>query len=48
MAVREEGTDMSLTLTSPAFAAGGEIPQVYTCEGDDISPVLAWNGVPAR
>ena len=38
---------MSLTLTSPAFAAGGEIPKVYTCEGDDISPALGWSGVPA-
>ena len=38
---------MSLTLTSPAFAPGGEIPAVYTCQGDDISPALQWNGIPA-
>ena len=30
-----------LTLTSPAFAAGGEIPTRYTCEGADLSPPLA-------
>ncbi|HEB97515.1 MAG TPA: YbhB/YbcL family Raf kinase inhibitor-like protein [Sedimenticola thiotaurini] len=38
---------MSLTLRSPAFAAGEPIPQRYTCEGDDISPPLEWSGVPA-
>jgi Raf kinase inhibitor-like YbhB/YbcL family protein len=38
---------MSLTVTSPAFAANGEIPTVYTCEGSDVSPPLAWTGVPA-
>jgi len=29
---------MTLTLTSTAFARGGEIPRKYTCEGQDISP----------
>lgn len=38
---------MPLTITSPAFAAGGSIPKKYTCEGDDVSPALAWAGVPA-
>ena len=38
---------MSFTLTSPAFATGGEIPTQYTCEGDDISPPLAWSTPPA-
>lgn len=33
-------------LSSPAFPAGGAIPQRYTCEGRDISPPLAWQGVP--
>ena len=37
---------MALTLTSTAFADGGEIPSRYTCEGDDISPPLAWSGAP--
>jgi len=37
---------MALTLSSPAFAANGEIPARYTCEGDDVSPPLAWSGVP--
>lgn len=37
---------MPLTLTSPAFAHGESIPVRYTCEGDDVSPALAWSGVP--
>jgi Raf kinase inhibitor-like YbhB/YbcL family protein len=37
---------MPLTLRSPAFADQGEIPALYTCEGRDISPALAWSGVP--
>lgn len=37
---------MPLTITSPSFAHGGEIPALYTCEGRDISPPLAWSGVP--
>jgi Raf kinase inhibitor-like YbhB/YbcL family protein len=42
-----EETLMALTLTSAAFSDGGEIPLKYTCEGDDIAPPLAWQGVPA-
>ena len=37
---------MSLVLTSPAFAPGGKIPALYTCEGRDVSPALDWTGVP--
>jgi len=35
------------TLTIGAFANGGYIPDLFTCEGDDISPALAWSGEPA-
>lgn len=38
---------MSLTLTSPDFEPQGEIPRRFTCEGEDVSPALAWTGVPA-
>lgn len=38
---------MSLTLTSPAFASGHEIPVDYTCDAGDVSPALNWSGVPA-
>jgi Raf kinase inhibitor-like YbhB/YbcL family protein len=37
---------MPLTLTSPAFTAGGEIPAKHTCEGADVSPPLEWSGAP--
>jgi Raf kinase inhibitor-like YbhB/YbcL family protein len=38
---------MGLAITSPAFADGAEIPTLYTCEGEDLSPALEWTGVPA-
>ena len=38
---------MALQITSPAFSDGGEIPKKYTCEGEDLSPPLAFAGVPA-
>ena len=38
---------MSLALSSSAFHHNGEIPVRYTCDGQDISPPLAWSGVPA-
>ena len=38
---------MTLSITSSAFAHNGEIPKRYTCDGDDTSPPLAWEGVPA-
>lgn len=35
-----------LVLTSTEFGAGGTIPARYTCDGDDVSPPLAWEGAP--
>jgi Raf kinase inhibitor-like YbhB/YbcL family protein len=37
---------MALSLTSPSFVDHGGIPSRFTCEGDDVSPALAWTGVP--
>ena len=37
---------MALTLTSTAFKARAMIPRRYTCDGVDVSPALAWTGVP--
>jgi Raf kinase inhibitor-like YbhB/YbcL family protein len=37
---------MSFTLSSPAFPPNGAIPALYTCEGRDISPPLAWSNAP--
>ena len=33
-------------LRSSAFVGGGAIPVRCTCEGDDVSPPLAWSGAP--
>ncbi|MCX8108254.1 MAG: YbhB/YbcL family Raf kinase inhibitor-like protein [Verrucomicrobiae bacterium] len=37
---------MSIKVTSTAFTEGGMIPKQYTCDGKDVSPPLAWEGVP--
>jgi Raf kinase inhibitor-like YbhB/YbcL family protein len=38
---------MNMTITSPVFEHEGAIPARYTCEGQDVSPPLAFDGVPA-
>ena len=38
---------MAITLTSGAFLPNQPIPARYTCDGEDVSPPLAWVGVPA-
>jgi len=35
-----------LVITSSAFAPGAEIPAQYSCFGQNMSPPLAWSGVP--
>ncbi len=37
---------MTMRLTSAAFANGGEIPARFTCDGENLSPPLAWSGAP--
>lgn len=37
---------MALSISSPAFGEGDKIPPEYTCEGQDISPQLDWDGIP--
>ena len=37
---------MTLQITSTAFSDNGAIPALYTCDGKDISPPLAWTGIP--
>lgn len=36
----------ALRLTSPAFAHDEVLPLRHTAEGEDVSPPLAWTGVP--
>ena len=38
---------MGLTITSPAFQNGGEMPRRFTCDDRDVSPPLVFGGVPA-
>jgi Raf kinase inhibitor-like YbhB/YbcL family protein len=40
------GQDMAIKVTSASFTEGGMIPKQYTCDGKDVSPPLAWSGVP--
>jgi len=42
----QKGGAMTFKLTSPAFRHGEPIPERYTCEGQNISPSLAWKNLP--
>ena len=37
-----------MRITSSAFRQEERIPTRYTCEGEDISPEIAWHGAPAE
>ena len=37
-----------MKLSSPAFAEGELIPSKYTCDGENVSPPLEWEDVPAQ
>lgn len=39
---------MTLSLSSTVFREGERIPVKYTCEGQDISPPLAWGEPPEK
>jgi hypothetical protein len=39
---------MAFQLTSAAFTNGHRIPQRYTCDGQNLSPPLAWSGAPSE
>jgi Raf kinase inhibitor-like YbhB/YbcL family protein len=38
---------MSLSISSPSFASGGEIPKKFTCDSSDVSPQLVWTEPPS-
>jgi Raf kinase inhibitor-like YbhB/YbcL family protein len=40
------GGDGSIEVSSTAFGDDEPIPERYTCDGDELSPPLAWTGVP--
>jgi hypothetical protein len=37
---------MGFQIESDVFEAGGPIPSKFSCDGQDVSPPLTWNGVP--
>lgn len=37
---------MAMRLHSSAFQEGASIPTRYSCQGEDLSPPLQWEGVP--
>ena len=38
---------MNFFLSSAVFSHNDPIPAIHTCDGKDISPPLAWDGLPA-
>jgi Raf kinase inhibitor-like YbhB/YbcL family protein len=45
--VTQMPTTGPFSLSSSAFTDGSPIPAQYSCQGADISPELAWSGVPS-
>jgi Raf kinase inhibitor-like YbhB/YbcL family protein len=43
----EEGVTMAIEFSSSAFEDGAAIPKKYSCDGEDISPALSWDNLPA-
>jgi len=39
-------THRKMTVSSTGFRDGEPIPRQYTCDGQNISPVIAWSGAP--
>ncbi len=37
---------MSMQITVTGFSNGGTIPRRHTCDGEDVSPAIAWSGAP--
>jgi len=37
---------MGFQIESDVFEAGGPIPSKFSCDGQDVSPPLTWNGLP--
>jgi Raf kinase inhibitor-like YbhB/YbcL family protein len=44
--IKKGGLQMNTAMMSTAFSPNGEIPKRYTCDGQDVSPPLAWSGLP--
>ncbi len=42
----EEAPMVEMSISSPAFAQEEAIPTQFSCDGENVSPELAWTGVP--
>lgn len=38
--------DMSFRISSPDFREGESIPRKFSCDGEDLSPQIFWDGAP--
>ncbi|MFO0997896.1 MAG: YbhB/YbcL family Raf kinase inhibitor-like protein [Alphaproteobacteria bacterium] len=43
-----EESGMTMTVSSTAFTEGNSIPKRFTCDGENVSPALAWSGTPQK
>jgi hypothetical protein len=43
---RNGGQQMTISMSSPAFANGESIPVKCTCDGENVSPPLEWGELP--
>jgi Raf kinase inhibitor-like YbhB/YbcL family protein len=43
-----QGTENPMYISSPAFENGKPIPAKFSCQGENVSPLLAWSGIPSR
>ena len=46
-AAGKEATVAQMTLSSPSFRNNQPMPAKHSCEGEDASPALKWEGAPA-
>jgi Raf kinase inhibitor-like YbhB/YbcL family protein len=44
---KQEVNMEKVSISAEGFKDGETIPDIYTCEGKDISPSLSWKGIPA-
>ncbi len=42
----EQPLEALITIRSAAFSEGAPIPPTFSCDGDNVSPPLSWDGVP--
>lgn len=47
-APRDEGGEMSISVSSKAFKHEEGIPRKYTCDGENLSPPLSWGPLPGN